>query len=64
MFMLSVTDVFNHVENVFYIYFRNIYCQNISCHLREIFKIAVVDALNLIMQLAKKLILALSLVNC
>ena len=61
MFISSVADVSNHVENVFHIYFRGIYCQNISCHLRETFKITVVDALNLIMQLVKKLMLALSL---
>ena len=61
MFTSSVTDISSHVENVFYIYFRGIYCQNISCHLREIFKIAVVDASNLIMQLVKKLMPALSL---
>ena len=59
--MLSVTDVSNHVKNVFHIYFRGIYCQNISYHLREIFKITVVDALNLIMQLAKKLMSVLPL---
>ena len=57
----SVADVSSHVKNVFHIYFRGIYCQNISYYLREIFKIAVVNASNLIMQLAKKLILALPL---
>ena len=62
--MSLITDVFNHVKNVFNIYFKDIYCQNISCCLREIFKITVVNALNLIMQLVKKLILVLSLVNC
>ena len=61
MFILPVADVSDHVENVFYTYFRGTYCQNISCHLRETFKIAVVDASNLIMQLAKKLMPALSL---
>ena len=61
MFILPVTDVSNYIENVFYIYFRGIYCQNISYYLRKIFKIAVVDASNLIMQLVKKLISALSL---
>ena len=61
MFMSSVIDVSNYIKNVFHIYFRDIYCQNISCHSREIFKITVVDALNLIMQLVKKLMPALSL---
>ena len=61
MFTSSVTDVSNYVENAFHIYFRGTYCQNISYHLRETFKIAVVDALNLIMQLIKKLMPALSL---
>ena len=61
MFTSSVTDVSDYVENVFYTYFRGTYCQNISCHLRETFKITVVDAPNLIMQLVKKLMPALSL---
>ena len=61
MFMLPVTDVSNHVENVFHTYFKGTYCQNISCYLRETFKITVVGASNLIMQLVKKLMSALSL---
>ena len=61
MFILPVADVSNYVENVFHTYFKGIYCQNISYYLKEIFKIAVINASNLIMQLVKKLILALSL---